>query len=283
MTQGENLIDTLRQAEPGLSPKLRRICRHALEDPVAFIRASSRQLCQVVGTSEPTLIRFCQVFGRSGLAQFRIDLALALAARGASSVEPSREDSRSLHVRDKQQIARAALPELAGARALIFDNGSTLEALAGELHAIEPCTVMTTGIDVARILLRQGVHDVLLPGGRLRPETASVGGSLAERTLSEMHFDICVLSADSIDPQFGISTFSGAEAELNRKMIDASARLVILADGHKFGQPRLHRIARADRIDVLVTNLSEKAPELAALRDNGVRVITTGDGPPDPG
>lgn len=283
MSQGENLIDTLRQAEPGLSPKLRRICRHALEDPVGFIRASSRQLCQAVGTSEPTLIRFCQVFGRSGLAQFRIDLALALAARGASSVEPSREDSRSLHARDKQQIARAALPELAGARALIFDNGSTLEALAGELHAIPPCTVMTTGIDVARILLRQGVHDVLLPGGRLRPETASVSGSLAERTLSEMHFDTCVLSADSIDPLFGISTFSGAEAELNRKMIDASARLVILADVHKFGQPRLHRIARSDRIDVLVTNLPGQAPELAALRDKGVRVVTTGDGPPDPG
>lgn len=283
MTQADNLIDTLRQAEPGLSPKLRRICRHALEDPVAFIRSSSRQLCQGVGTSEPTLIRFCQMFGRSGLAQFRIDLALALAARGTHSVEPSREDSRSLNFRDKQEIARAALPELAGAKALIFDNGSTLEALAGELHAAQPSTVMTTGIDVARILLRQGVHDVLLPGGRLRPETASVGGSLAERTLSEMHFDICVLSADSIDPHFGISTFSEAEAELNRRMIDSSARLIILADVRKFGQPRLHRIARSDRIDVLVTNLPEQAPELGALRDAGVRVVSTVAGSPDPG
>ena len=129
----------------------------------------------------------------------------------------------------------------------------------------------------------EGVHDVLLPGGRLRPETASVGGSLAERTLSEMHFDICVLSADSIDPHFGISTFSEAEAELNRRMIDSSARLIILADVRKFGQPRLHRIARSDRIDVLVTNLPEQAPELGALRDAGVRVVSTVAGSPDPG
>lgn len=274
MSKAETLIEDLQVALPGLSPKLRQICRHALEQPVSFIRSSSRQLCDELGTSEPTLIRFCQTFGHSGLAQFRIDLALAIALRGGASIEPSREDRRNLNSRQKREIAHTVLPEIAGAQSLILDNGSTLEALAEELRTAPPCTVMTTGMDVAQILLRQGVHEVLLPGGRLRVETASVSGRIAERTLAEMHFDLCILGADSIDPDFGISTFSEAEAELNRRMVESSARLIVLADADKFGHPSLHRIARPEQIGLLVTNLPQSAPALARLRAAGVAVLT---------
>lgn len=280
MSKAETLIEDMQGALPTLSPKLRQICQHALDEPVGFIRSSSRQLCDALGTSEPTLIRFCQTFGHSGLAQFRIDLALAIALGGAS-VEPSREDRRNLNTAEKQAIARAVLPALDGAQSLILDNGSTVEALAEALQALAPRTVMTTGIDVAQILLRQGVHDVLLPGGRLRAETASVSGRIAERTLAEMHFDLCILGADSIDPAFGISTFSEGEAELNRRMVEASARLIVLADGDKFGHPSLHRIARPDQIHLLVTNLPEDHPALAALRAGGMTVLTTAQDAPD--
>ena len=98
----------LGRARPGLSPKLRAIAGFALEEPERFIRNTSREICAALGTSEPTLIRFCQLFGYSGLSDFRIDLALALAkhARGAGFVEPLAHDRRQVNTAAKSRHRR---------------------------------------------------------------------------------------------------------------------------------------------------------------------------------
>ena len=58
-------------------------------------------------------------------------------------------------------------------------------------------------------------------------------------------------------------------------MVEASERLIVLADGDKFGHPSLHRIARPEQIHLLVTNLPEGHPALAELRAGGGTVLTT--------
>lgn len=54
---------------------------------------TAREICARLGTSEPTLIRFCRGFGYTGLADFRIGSALALADQG-SGIAPLAADRR---------------------------------------------------------------------------------------------------------------------------------------------------------------------------------------------
>ncbi|MBF9030885.1 transcriptional regulator [Rhodobacterales bacterium HKCCE3408] len=267
---GADLMAAISAEMPALTPKLRAIAAHALDDPERFIRRTSREICSDLGTSEPTLIRFCRSFGHAGLSDFRIDLALSYAARGAP-VEPLAHDRRSVNTAAKRAIAARAAALVADDRSLLIDNGSTAEIFAEALGQTAPKTIMTTGLAVARRALAHGTHEVMLPGGRIRPNALALTGRVVETVLATMRFDTVVVGADSVDPVQGLSTFREDEAHITRAMVDAAGRVIVLADSTKFGKPSLHRICGLDRVSVLVTDLD--GPAAADLRAAGVTVL----------
>lgn len=274
----DDLYQTVQAAAPELTPKLRGICQLIETDPVGFIRSTARELCGQLGTSEPTLIRFCQRFGYAGLADFRIDLALSLAQKPALTpfgVEANPVDRRAVNFVAKDAIGRKAVHLLEGDTAVLFDNGSSTERLAAHLGKLAPLVIMTRSLDVAQTVLSHKQHQVMLTGGNIRRETMSVTGRLVDTALSEMRFDTFVMGADSLDPETGVSTFLEDEAHQNRAMIEASGRVIVLADKTKFSKPRLHRICAMDRISAIVTDLEPSHEIATRIRDHGVRVIST--------
>lgn len=273
-------ISTARQTMPA---KLRTIASFVIEDPAEFIRMTSREICARLGTSEPTLIRFCRTLGFSGLADFRIELALALATQSANaSVHPQIADRRLSNPDGKRRIGAAALGLLADDNAVLIDNGTTVEVLAellGSRDDLPAMTVMTSGLMVAQNVLRSGRHRVMLTGGVIRPSTGSLSGRLVENSLNGMNFDSFVMGADSLDPEGGLSTYSEDEAHVTRAMLDAASRVIVLADHTKFRRARLHRICGLSRISILVTDRTPPAEIRAALDTSGVRLIVAGDLP----
>lgn len=274
---GAPLWQAIASSREAMPAKLRTIAAFVEDEPADFIRMTSREICARLGASEPTLIRFCRALGFGGLAEFRIELALALAARGtAASVHPQAADRRLSNPGGKRRIARAALDLVAGDAALLMDNGTTVEALAEQLVAdptIGEKTLMTSGLSVAQSLLRGGRHKVMLTGGVLRASTGSLVGRLVEASLIGMNFDTLVMGADSVDVEVGLSTYSEDEAHANRAMLDAATRVIVLADHTKFRRSRLHRICGLDRVAILVTDRPPPAAVCAALQAAGVRLV----------
>lgn len=274
---GAALWTELKAVEQVLPTKLKVIARFALEEPQDFIRMTSREICARLGTSEPTLIRFCRKFGISGLADFRIELALALASQNSMhSVHPHLTDRRLSNPSGKREIAKTALELLAGDSAILLDNGSTVEVLA-ELLGTSPdspaMTIMTSGLTVAQHALRNARHRVMLTGGVIRASTGSLSGRLVESNLSSMNFSSFVMSADSIDLETGLSTYSEDEAHVTRAMVDAAARVIVLADHTKFRSAKLHRICGLQRIAILVTDRQPPAGICSALDAAGVSLM----------
>jgi len=269
-----DLISAIEAARDGLSPKLQAIARFALDDPESFVRNTSREICATLGASEPTLIRFCQSFGHSGLSDFRIALALSYAhhARGGL-FEPLHHDRRQVNVTQKRAIAAAAVTLIAGDRSLLIDNGSTAECFAAALAGVGPLTIMTTGLPVAQAALAHGRHEVMLTGGRIRPNALALTGRVVETVLASMRFDTFVMGADSVDPETGLSTFREDEAHVTLAMVEAAARVIVLADRTKLRKPSLHRICGLDRVDTLVTDLAPDDPLVAQIEARGVCVL----------
>lgn len=273
-SQRPDLLACIAAEQPALTPKLRVIARLALDDTEAFIRNTSREICAALNTSEPTLIRFCRHFGYSGLSDFRIDLALALAhaPRRPGLIEPLAYDRRRVNMAAKKLIGKRAAELVDGDRSVLVDNGSTAEFFAAALDRAGPLTIMTTGLTVASNALKHEKHDVVLTGGRIRPNALSLTGRLVETALGEMTFDTFAMGADSVDPARGCSTFREDEAHQTRAMIAAAARVIVLADRTKFSKPALHKICDMSRVDLCVTDLPEAAPEVAHLRQQGIEV-----------
>ncbi|MDD2869194.1 transcriptional regulator [Neomegalonema sp.] len=270
---GLGLRGRILAALEAMTPKLRVIGELALRDPEAFIRKTSRELCLELGASEPTLIRFCKEMGYAGLAAFRIDLALEGSAPLSALVEPAVHERRSMNREAKRRIAARAAPLVAEASAILLDNGSTVEAFAEHLRDAAPLTILTTSLPIASMLMAQGRHEVMLTGGRVRPDSLALVGELAERALQGLRFDSFVMGVYGI----GKGRIGGSredEARQTRAMTEAADRVILLADASKFSQPALYKVCDLGRAAILVTDLPPDHPAAREAAAAGVEVLS---------
>lgn len=260
----------------GLSKALRKTADFLLADPADFITTPLRQLSQKVGVSEPTLIRFARLFGFPGMPEFRLALAMSLAADDRTNVgqlEPLLGDKQIINRSLKKAIAQRCVDLTRGDRSLILDSGSTLQQLAEELTVCEGKTVMTASLVVAQILRNASQHRVMMTGGTLRGQAMTLAGPMAERSMEGLRFDTVYLGADSLHPDHGLGTFNEEEAELNRALIKASKRVVVLADSSKFGGLSLHTICDLNAIDIIVSDTGLSGQQVREIENRGPRLI----------
>lgn len=78
---------------------------------------------------------------------------------------------------------------------------------------------------------------------------------------------------DGIDPETGITNSNIEEAQLNKRMMDASLRTIILADSSKFGKRGFGRICSLDRVDVIITDAGIPASMAKIIEEAGIELI----------
>lgn len=270
--------DILNQIErdlPELSRALRNVAEFLLANPTQFIRQPLRELSETIGVSEPSLIRFGRRYGFKGLPDLRIAVAMATAAgEGGNSAEfePTIRDKEVVNKRAKLAVAALAAELIADDHSILLDSGSTVQFMAEHLREAPAKILMTTGLNLMLALHECPQHELMLTGGVLRQNAMSLSGRLVETTLETMSFDTVLMGADRIDPAFGLSTFSEDEAHLNRAMIRASRRVIVLADASKFGPTKLHRICDLSQVDAIVSDSSMPADMQQDLRSRNVRL-----------
>ena len=109
-------------------------------------------------------------------------------------------------------------------------------------------------------------------GGLLRKSSSSVTGSYAEKILDDFSCSKLFLGVDGIDVEFGLTTTNMMEAQLNRKMIQAAQKTIVLADSSKFGKRGFGKICGLEDIEQVITdhNISEHMVE--TLKGIGIEV-----------
>lgn len=265
-----SLRDDIVAELPSLSAKLNRIGKFAVQSPHEFVRLTSRQICERIGASEPTLIRFCRLFGYSGVAEFRIALALDLSTRGAA---PPVDLRRAENIEGKRRMAREAARLLAECKSLLIDNGSSAEFFASALADAKQLVVMTSSLAVAQTLKLHGRHQIMLTGGLIDPEGSFLTGRMVESSLQGMRFDCFVMGADSLDSSVGLSTWSESEAHITRAMMQVADQTVVLADRSKFRRSSLHWICSLESIDAVVTDAEPEPEVVERIAAAGARVV----------
>lgn len=153
---------------------------------------------------------------------------------------------------------------------IIIASGTTMLALA---HNIEPqnrLTVISSSIKVSEALGANDKIDLLQLGGTLRTSSLSVVGRAAEDFLLDMACSKLFLGVDGFDPGFGITTTDIREADLNKAMMRAAQKTIVLADSSKFGRRGFVKIADFDNVDILITDSHLPDKAAAALEEIGL-------------
>ena len=176
------------------------------------------------------------------------------------------------NVVEKQAIGAAAAALIAQNDSIIIASGTTMAFLAREIKPEGRLTVITAAVPVTQILSQDPDIDVIQLGGITRTSSVSVVGPFAEQMLRNFNCSKLFIGVDGVDPEFGLTTTNMLEASLNRAMIEAAQKVVVLADSSKFGRRGFSKICDLESVDRIITDSNIQPHYLERLRERGIEV-----------
>ena len=155
---------------------------------------------------------------------------------------------------DEKIVIAQKAAELIGEGASIFlDGGTTALYLAKEMPD-RPYNVFTNGLAVATELAKKKNVVVNLLGGQLIKENLSTASAFSSLYFTDTNFELAIISASAFTPENGFSCKSQVEAELLRVVCKKAKFLYMMLDSSKIGRIKPYTFARAEDINVLITD-----------------------------
>lgn len=182
-------------------------------------------------------------------------------------------EKEGLNAEEKQQIGLEAAKLVSSNDSILLASGTTIHALARNLHATDKLTVVSASLQATELLAQNDNVDIIQLGGVVRHSSLSVVGQYADMILKGCSFSKLYLGVDGIDLDFGISTTDMNEAELNRSMIRTAQKTIVLADSSKFGRRGFARICSMDDIDMIITDSHISAQLVREIEELGIELI----------
>jgi DeoR family transcriptional regulator, fructose operon transcriptional repressor len=242
---------------------------------------TASELIRTLGVTAATIRRDLAVLEQEGVLER--SHGGAVSRTSSTNFQPSYEALGRSNRAEKQAIAREAERLILDGETIFLEASTTVFELARRLLRRNRLNVITNSPPIVDELQRSQHVSVISTGGELQKDVFYLSGVWAQRALSEIRVDKAVLGVRAIDPTYGISTASQAEAQI-KKMILKSARVSIaLADHSKFGNQGFAYVGPVTDIDILVTDSLTDPQYLRPLREAGVELILADLRTPDSG
>lgn len=186
--------------------------------------------------------------------------------------------NRSISEKEKYRTDEKQIIGSYGARlieqndSIIIASGTTVHALARNINPTAPLTVITASMKVSEILSVSDYINIIQLGGFLRHSSLSVVGNNAEEFLTNFACSKLFIGVDGIDLDFGITTTDMQEASLNRAMMKAAQKTIVLADSSKFGRRGFSKIANMEDVDHIITDSKVSPLIVKQIEEMGIQL-----------
>jgi DeoR/GlpR family transcriptional regulator of sugar metabolism len=214
-------------------------------------RASTRRLSELFEVSEVTI--------RHDLNNLEEQGWIARVHGGAEITrqlqsEQSFSERQRLHLTEKISIAKAAAGLIEPGDTIILDSSTTVFHLTPYLKELDKLRVVTNNLQVVAALSAAAGIELVLLGGVVRNETASVVGPAAEEMLDRLNADHGFFGAAGLTVERGLTDADMREAQVKRAMVKATGQVTVLLDSSKFGQRAFATFAALAEVDHLITD-----------------------------
>jgi len=189
-----------------------------------------------------------RLLGWSGPSSSTTPTKAAIGALGASLVEPG--------------------------QTVMIDTGTTALEVARHLPQNIGLTIATTSLLVAQELYASSIG-VLLLGGLLRREFPSLYGPVTESNLMDLHVDIGFVGCDGADSATGFYTADVHLSNLERQMVEAADKRVVVTESAKFARRAFVRYAGVEELHLLVTDPALSPEDHSRLEERGLKILYT--------
>jgi DeoR/GlpR family transcriptional regulator of sugar metabolism len=267
----ENHAGELRVEEPlqeGMMAEERRM--QILQILRSEGRAKVNELVRRFNTSAVTIRSDLNELDQRGLVQRSHGGAVIQDTVFRESPVHERIKSQS---KEKQRIGAMAATLVREGETIILDSGTTTLEVARHLKNIPNLQVITNGVNIASELLGSRNTQIIMMGGTVRNDSASIVGRATEDMLEQFSADKLFLCGAGCDPDFGVSGTNLEETMANRAMLRAAREIIVVADASKFGKRSMSLIASFSEVDIVISDVS-LPPELQdRIRSFGCKLI----------
>jgi DeoR/GlpR family transcriptional regulator of sugar metabolism len=205
----------------------------------------------------------------------------AVSRTSSTNFQPSYEALGRSNREEKQAIAREASRLILDGDTVFLEGSTTVFELARCLQQHNRLTVVTNSPLIVCQLQRSPHVTVMSTGGDLQKDVFYLSGLWAQRAISEIRIDKAMLGVSAIDPAYGISTASQAEAQIKKMIMKAAKMRIALVDHSKFGNQGFAYVGLATDLNVLITDAGTDAAYVDRLREMGLEVIVAGQSSPE--
>jgi DeoR family fructose operon transcriptional repressor len=233
------------------------------------------ELAEQMKVSEATVRRDLEAMQGQGLLQ-RTHGGAMLATQ-PTALEISFDESQTRLLPEKIAIGREAAKLVNPGESIIIESGSTTLEFSRFLVDISPLTVLTNSLAIARELSVNNDIEIMVLGGTLRRQSASLVGPWVADILKHVRVDRAFLGVNGISVGFGMSAPNPFTAESRKAMMAAARQTVALADHNKLGVENLYFVAKLEDLDMLITDKSALPESVDNIIAAGVEVIQAGE------
>ena len=180
---------------------------------------------------------------------------------------------KDLHQEEKERIGRAAAALVRDGESIALDASTTAWQIARHLKDRRELTVVTNGLFIALEFLNSPGVTVVMPGGMLRPASASLVGDQGACILDRYHVQKGFFGGGGFTLEEGLTDTNQYEVELKQRMVERSKEVIAVVDSSKWGQVTFAALVALDRLDRVITDDGAPPDMIAALRQRGIEVM----------
>ena len=179
---------------------------------------------------------------------------------------------RQRQIQEKLWIGKEAAAMIIDGDAIFLDSSSTTLAIAQHLKNHRNLTILTNSLVIAQEMLDATGVTVVMPGGQLRQDTASLVKPRDLELLKGINLQKGFFGAHGITATDGLTDVSPEEAEFKRSLVAACREIIIVLDGTKWGRVGLTSFAQLEEVELVISDSQAPIEYVNSVRKVGTKV-----------
>lgn len=232
-------------------------------------RVICSELASRLGVSEHTIRRDLHELCKDGVCK--------KVYGGAVISLPVSEDiavRKNINKAKKSSIAQRCARLVKSGSCIFIDSGSTNLAMAEALPAELALTVVTNSPEIAAVLLKKPLFDVIILGGQVQRSSGGCVGTSAISQLQGILFDQGYIGGCAMAPESGLTGFDYADCEFKKAVIKQCNETIVALTADKIPAVARYIVTESNNIDVIVVEENISKEYGTAFEAHDIRIYT---------
>jgi ribose transport system substrate-binding protein len=181
------------------------------------------------------------------------------------------------NIEAKQRIARWAAEKVIDGDAIFMDASATVRCMVPYLKEHRKLTIVTNGLETARLLATNPARTVILVGGVVDSDGKATIGRMGIGTLENLHIQTAFVSGLGFTLETGLTEKTLEAANLKQALLDFAQRVIALVDSSKIGKVGFAPFAAMTKITDFYTDSNAPAKFIEHMRQAPINFMICGE------